>query len=340
MSANNACNIVNDLNGSFDLFDSDSDYIVRCIYSNEMLEYILFNIMLKYNQPISISQIYEIVYNITSAQLGGSWKSFRNVLIDKIKNEFSNEIIYGMYSRICYLENEYYAPNPWVMVERMDYTPDEELTDLICTVLKAANGPLHYVDIGELIYEGGFRTLSNNNLWHIVNTQICGDIATNGSNSKFRCVGDGIYSYVGHLDTNYPISETNFASAINKYNLKYRYLFLNYLQAVRPYDFQKLVKYLLCQMGFKDIEVRPETRDGGIDVDAKYVPHEYIAYDYKVQVKRFNASGKVRVNVIRELRGCLTASQQGFVIATCCFTSDAIKESKEKGRIPIATMNG
>lgn len=112
------------------------------------------------------------------------------------------------------------------------------------------------------------------------------------------------------------------------------------------FKFEKFIKNFLVYIGLDEIELTPDTRDGGIDCIAyRKGIGEFSDIDkirYLVQVKRYNTSNKVGVKEIRELKGVqyFHAGDKGIFITTSDYTKDAINESKNDKDRPVILING
>ena len=99
----------------------------------------------------------------------------------------------------------------------------------------------------------------------------------------------------------------------------------NHLNALAPYDFQKLVAELLRGMGYHVPHVAPPGPDGGIDLLAYKDPLATSTPRIKVQVK--HREQKASVKEIRELEGLLRKEvDMGLFVSSGGFTAEAERE--------------
>ena len=109
------------------------------------------------------------------------------------------------------------------------------------------------------------------------------------------------------------------------------------LLAMPPESFERLVATLLKQVGYANVKVTRRGADGGIDLDAD-APVAVGAVPVRVQVKRWKRN--VPVEVVRELRGCLSPGERGLIVSTSSFTPAAILASRERDKVPIWLVPG
>ena len=132
--------------------------------------------------------------------------------------------------------------------------------------------------------------------------------------------------------------KTKLTTKIDKHNSDIRAKLLENLKQLDPRQFEFLVGMLLAEMGFKSTPTN-YAKDHGIDVKGTLVIGKIIEMNMSVQVKRYN-NQKVNANVVRDVRGSSEDHNLVLIITTSDFTKDAIKEAKEKGKKPVALMNG
>jgi len=101
-----------------------------------------------------------------------------------------------------------------------------------------------------------------------------------------------------------------------------------YLQAINPYDLQKLVAGLLRAMGYHVSWIAPPGPDKGIDILAHNDPLGTSTPRIKVQVKR--RADKISVDGLRSFMAMLGEQDVGIFVSTGGFTSDAASEARTK----------
>ena len=101
-----------------------------------------------------------------------------------------------------------------------------------------------------------------------------------------------------------------------------------YLQAINPFDLQKLVAALLRAMGYHVSWISPPGPDKGIDILAHNDPLGTSAPRIKVQVKR--RTDKISVDGLRSFMAILGEQDVGIFVSTGGFTGDAESEARTK----------
>jgi restriction system protein len=101
-----------------------------------------------------------------------------------------------------------------------------------------------------------------------------------------------------------------------------------YIQAINPYDLQKLVAALLRAMGYYIAWISPPGPDKGIDILAHNDPLGTSTPRIKVQVKR--RADKINVDGLRAFMAILGEQDVGIFVSTGGFTSDAQSEARTK----------
>jgi restriction system protein len=110
-----------------------------------------------------------------------------------------------------------------------------------------------------------------------------------------------------------------------------------HINAMGPYDFQRLVAELLMAMGYHVPFVAPQGPDGGVDVVAYKDPLGTTAPRIRVQVK--HREQKVTVHEVRELEGVLKREGDiGLIVSSGGFTAEAEREIRSSHR-HIETMD-
>jgi restriction system protein len=101
-----------------------------------------------------------------------------------------------------------------------------------------------------------------------------------------------------------------------------------YVQAINPYDLQKLVAALLRAMKYHVAWIAPPGPDKGIDILAYNDPLGTSAPRIKVQVKR--RADKINVDGLRAFMALLGEQDVGIFVSTGGFTSGAEMEARTK----------
>lgn len=103
--------------------------------------------------------------------------------------------------------------------------------------------------------------------------------------------------------------------------------------------FERLVKRMLRESGFVQVEVTGRTGDGGIDGKGIVRVGGLLSFHMLFQCKKYQ--GSVSAGAIRDFRGALIGrADKGLFVTTGTFTRDAMREAKRDGATPIDLMDG
>lgn len=106
-----------------------------------------------------------------------------------------------------------------------------------------------------------------------------------------------------------------------------------------PDAFERLVKRMLRESGFVQVEVTGRTGDGGIDGKGIVRLGGLLSFHVLFQCKKYQ--GSVSAGSIRDFRGALIGrADKGLFVTTGTFTRDAIREATRDGATPIDLMDG
>ncbi len=111
------------------------------------------------------------------------------------------------------------------------------------------------------------------------------------------------------------------------------------LTKLDPAAFERLVKRLLRESGFVQVEVTGRSGDGGIDGKGIARTHGFLSFHVVFQCKRYQ--GTITPSQVRDFRGAMVGrSDKGLFITTGSFTREAIKEATRDGAPPIDLVDG
>jgi restriction system protein len=106
-----------------------------------------------------------------------------------------------------------------------------------------------------------------------------------------------------------------------------------------PEAFERLVKRMLRESGFVQVEVIGRTGDGGIDGKGIVRVGGLLSFHVLFQCKKYQ--GSVSAGAIRDFRGALIGrADRGLFVTTGTFTRDAMREATRDGAPPIDLMDG
>ncbi len=126
---------------------------------------------------------------------------------------------------------------------------------------------------------------------------------------------------------------------VNKKNSMARKQLAEFLQSMDPYQFEHLIKRLLEEMGYSDVEVTAASNDKGVDVVAEIelgISHVREV----IQVKRQKSN--IGRPILDQLRGSLHYFQavRGSIISTSGFAKNAQQSAFAPGAAPITLIDG
>jgi len=106
-----------------------------------------------------------------------------------------------------------------------------------------------------------------------------------------------------------------------------------------PDAFERLVKRMLRESGFVQVEVTGRTGDGGIDGKGIVRVGGLLSFHVFFQCKKYQ--GSVSAGAIRDFRGAFVGrADKGLFVTTGTFTRDAVGEATRDGATPIDLMDG
>ena len=110
-------------------------------------------------------------------------------------------------------------------------------------------------------------------------------------------------------------------------------------QEIDSSAFERLVKRLLRESGFVQVEVTGRSGDGGIDGKGIARINGLLSFHVIFQCKKYQ--GSVRASDIRDFRGAMVGrADKGLFVTTGTFTRDAVKEAIRDGASPIDLVDG
>lgn len=106
-----------------------------------------------------------------------------------------------------------------------------------------------------------------------------------------------------------------------------------------PDAFERLVKRMLRESGFVQVEATGRSGDGGIDGKGIVRIGGLLSFHVLLQCKRYQ--GSVSPSAIRDFRGALVGrADKGLFVTIGTFTREATKEATRDGATPIDLMDG
>jgi restriction system protein len=113
----------------------------------------------------------------------------------------------------------------------------------------------------------------------------------------------------------------------------------DFLSTMNPFKFEQLIKFLLEEMGYTDVETTSPTNDKGVDVVAN-IELGISSVREVVQVKRHR--GNINRRVLDQLRGSLHRfnAVRGTIITTGGFSRGTADAAFERSAAPITLIDG
>jgi len=106
-----------------------------------------------------------------------------------------------------------------------------------------------------------------------------------------------------------------------------------------PDGFERLIKRLLRESGFVQVEVTGRSGDGGIDGKGIVRVGGLLSFHVVFQCKRYQ--GAVSTSQIRDFRGAMIGrADKGLFVTTGTFTKDATREAVRDGAPPLDLIDG
>jgi len=126
---------------------------------------------------------------------------------------------------------------------------------------------------------------------------------------------------------------------VNEKNTRARQDLAEYLQSMNPIKFEHLIKRLLEEMGYEDVEVTSPTNDKGVDVVAE-IEVGVSRVREVIQVKR--VKGNIGRPTLDQLRGSLPFfdAVRGTIVSTGGFSKPAKDVAFFQGAAPITLIDG
>lgn len=134
-------------------------------------------------------------------------------------------------------------------------------------------------------------------------------------------------------------AQTQLQKLIQGINIEARQHLTDHLAHMNPYKFEHLVKLLLQEMGYEEVNVTSPSNDGGVDVEAN-IELGISSIHEVVQVKRH--AGVINRPVLDQLRGSLHRfnAMRGTIVTTGKFAAGAKKAAMEQGGAPVTLIDG
>ena len=201
-------------------------------------------------------------------------------------------------------------------------------------VLREAGGPLHYEEVTQRVLAAGLVRTESKTPAATLTASVSMDIRRRderGEPQRFSRPSRGEIGLAAE-------PSRSVTTEIEKQNREVEAKLLNRILKGTPKEFEVLVAELLGETGFTGIDLTRHIKDGGIDVRGTLVVGDVVRVRMAVQAKRWESN--VGAKTVREMRGSLGVHEQGLIITTSDFSSEARKEAERANASPVALMNG
>lgn len=147
--------------------------------------------------------------------------------------------------------------------------------------------------------------------------------------------------YAHLLKRNVSVKQSQVVRQAREISKEAREQLYNYLLELNPFKFEELIKFLLEEMGYTEVEVTSPTNDKGVDVVGN-IELGISQVREVIQVKRLNHNRNVQREVLDKLRGVLHRfdAVRGTIITTGGFAKGTSKAAFERGAAPITLIDG
>lgn len=140
---------------------------------------------------------------------------------------------------------------------------------------------------------------------------------------------------------NEDLENTSDSAPVNSSSDHYKQQLIQILRNLTPAGFERISQRLLRENGFKRVEVKGRSGDGGIDGEGILEINPLMSFKALFQCKKYAADVSVGAGAIRDFRGAMQGrADKGIFITTSYFTKDARKEAVRDGVPPIELVDG
>jgi restriction system protein len=116
---------------------------------------------------------------------------------------------------------------------------------------------------------------------------------------------------------------------------------LEVLKNLSPSGFEKIIRELLRESGFANVEVTGGSADGGIDGYGTLEINPFVSFKVLFQCKRYKDGKSVSRSQLGDFRNAVMGrAEKGIFITTASFTSAAIQEACRDGVLQIELVDG
>lgn len=115
---------------------------------------------------------------------------------------------------------------------------------------------------------------------------------------------------------------------------------LERIKTVSPEGFERLIKYVVREMGFESVENTQFVKDFGIDGYGILRVNEFITFKVIFQCKRYSKTPVSRAEVGDFRSAMIGRADKGIIFTTSRFSEEAKREASREGAPPIELCDG
>ena len=112
------------------------------------------------------------------------------------------------------------------------------------------------------------------------------------------------------------------------------------LKSISPEGFERLMKYVVREMGFESVENTQFVKDHGIDGYGTLRVNEFITFRVIFQCKRYSKTPVSRAEVGDFRSAMIGRADKGIIFTTGRFSEDAKREASREGAPAIELLDG
>jgi restriction system protein len=112
------------------------------------------------------------------------------------------------------------------------------------------------------------------------------------------------------------------------------------MKSVSPEGFERLIKYVVREMGFESVENTQFVKDFGIDGYGILRVNEFITFKVIFQCKRYSKTPVSRAEIGDFRSAMIGRADKGIIFTTSRFSEDAKREANREGAPPIELCDG
>ncbi len=180
----------------------------------------------------------------------------------------------------------------------------------------------------------GLLDVSAPDVWSLTEDGLRRQLTEDDAQAIFKRIHGVFLTKKGKPETTTPHVETEaYEETTHKGTL------LDLLRSLSPEGFERLCQRLLRASGFKRVEVKGRSGDGGIDGEGILEINPLVSLKVIFQAKRYKDA--VSPSQVRDFRGAMQGrAEKGIFITTGRFTQEAKNEAIREGAPPIELVDG